>query len=446
MAELLSLENLLLIKPSLLEKRAIVRLMKDILLKSPTFAMACQQFEQVADILEIPDVDRERTKWPKRLISVSIPVRMDSGEVQVFYGYRVQHHLSIGPTKGGLRYNKNVDVGLVAALAMWMSWKCALVGLPFGGGKGGISCEPTMMSSRELELLTRRFTQEMIPFIGPEIDVMAPDMGTNEQIMAWMMDMYSTHVGHTVQGIVTGKPIAVGGSLGRRESTGKGVAHLTLRAMREHDIKAEGATVILQGFGNLGSHAALSLARQGVKIIGVGDISGAIYNPKGIDPHKLLEYAQTHIGIRDYPEADEMASDLLLEQKCDVLIPAALPQVIHKGNAGKLQCRILAEGANGPTTPEADEILDERGDIYVIPDVLCNSGGVIVSYFEWLQGLQHFFWSEKEVFARLEKILDRTFDRVLDKAKEMKVSNRTAALILGIEHVIQAKHVRGLFP
>jgi glutamate dehydrogenase (NAD(P)+) len=420
--------------------------MKESLLSNPVFAMACRQYDEVADLIHIPEPERERTKWPKRMITVSFPVHMDDGRTEVFWGYRVQHHLSIGPTKGGLRFHPEVELGEVAALAMWMSWKCSLAGLPYGGGKGGVNCDPSKMSLQEKERITRRYTQEMMPFISPETDVMAPDMGTDEQTMAWMMDTYSMNAGHSVQGIVTGKPVRIGGSLERREATGRGVAWLAFRAMEDLNIPTAGATAIVQGYGNVGSVAALALAEQGVLIIGISDAYGALYNPKGIDLLKLYQYVSEKKSIVGFPGAEPFDPNFLLEQSCDILVPAAVSQVIHAGNAGRLRCRILAEGANGPTTPDADTILNQRGDIYVIPDILCNSGGVIVSYFEWVQSLQHFFWKEAEVFEKLYGMLGHANRLIRKKTKEMNVSNRQAALIIGISNVVEAKRLRGLFP
>lgn len=420
--------------------------MKEALLSSPVFRMAAEQYDSTADFLSLPEPVRERCKWPKRMITVSVPVKMDSGKTHVFYAHRVQHHLSKGPTKGGLRYHPQVDLGEVAALAMWMSWKCALVHLPYGGGKGGIACDPTSMSPAELENLTRRFTQEMVPFIGPNIDVMAPDMGTNEQTMAWILDTYSTHVGHMVPSVVTGKPIVTSGSLGRREATGKGLVFLVGRALDQVKIPYTGATAIVQGFGNVGGVAAQTLAAEGVRVIGVGDATGAVFNAKGLDIPALNAHAQAHRGVKGFAGGDEIDPEELLIQPCDVLIPAALSMVIHEGNAGKLRCRILAEGANGPTTPAADRILEERGDIFVIPDILCNSGGVIVSYFEWVQSLQQFFWTEKEVFSKLDTLLDQAFREVMKFSRERNISHRRAALALGVQNVAQAKQILGLFP
>jgi glutamate dehydrogenase (NAD(P)+) len=412
----------------------------------PTFQMACQQFETVADYLEIPANDRDRLKLPKRSMVVSLPIHRDNGNIEVFTGYRVQHHLTLGPTKGGLRYHPDVALGEVAALAMWMSWKCALTGLPYGGAKGGIACDPRTMSVRELERLTRRYTQEMIPFIGPQVDVMAPDVGTNEQTMAWMMDSYSVHVGSTVSSIVTGKPVSVGGSLGRKESTGRGVAYLVNRAMDTIRLNASEATAVVQGFGNVGSVAAWSLVRQGVKIIALSDVNGGIYNRKGIDIWKLEEHIQKHKTLVGYSEADAITNEELLLTPCDILVPAAMERQITEKNAGQIKCRILAEGANGPTTPEADRILEQRPEVFVIPDILCNAGGVIVSYFEWVQDIQSFFWSETEVTDKLFRILEGAFTQVLHMSQKQKISMRMAALALGVKRVQEAKKVRGLFP
>jgi glutamate dehydrogenase (NAD(P)+) len=413
---------------------------------SPVFDMACQQFDLVADFLNIPDNLRDRLKLPRRALTVSIPVRMDDGTTKVFTGYRVQHHLTLGPTKGGIRFHPDVTMGEVAALAMWMSWKCALTGLPYGGAKGGVCCDPRTLSTGELERLTRRFTQELIPFIGPQLDIPAPDMGTNEQVMAWMMDTYSLQTGHCVPGVVTGKPVGLGGSLGRRESTGRGVAYLVSRAMDTLGIKAEGATAVIQGYGNVGSVAATSMAKQGVQIIAVSDAYGGIHNEAGLDLNALNEYVSQHKSVVGFPEAQPVNNTELLQIPCDVLIPAALERQIHKDNAGKIQCRILAEGANGPTTPEADEILSQRPDIFVIPDILCNSGGVIVSYFEWVQDLQSFFWGEGEVLDKLFRILEQAFTQTLQFHRKQQVSMRFAALSLGIKRVWEAKQTRGLYP
>jgi len=412
----------------------------------PTFRMACQQFDSVADHLEIPVAERDRLKYPKRSMTVAVPIRLDDGSTKVFPGYRVQHHLTLGPTKGGLRYHPDVTLGEVAALAMWMSWKCALTGLPYGGAKGGVTCDPTEMSRGELERITRRYTQEMIPFIGPQVDVMAPDLGTNEQTMAWMMDTYSMHEGHAVPGIVTGKPVSIGGSLGRREATGRGVAYLVNRATDTVGLDMSKCTAVVQGYGNVGSIAALSLARYGAKIIAVSDVSGGIYNQKGLDLFALEKHTAKKKAIAGFPESEPVTNEQLLVLPCDILVPAALERQITKENAGKIKCRILAEAANGPTTPEADAIIARRPEIFLIPDVLCNSGGVVVSYFEWVQDLQSFFWSETEIVDKLFRILESSFTEILTLSRKQKISMRLSALSLGVKRVQEAKRIRGLFP
>jgi glutamate dehydrogenase (NAD(P)+) len=412
----------------------------------PTFRMACQQFDRVADHLEIPEAERARLKFPKRSMTVALPVQRDDGTVQVFAGYRVQHHLTLGPTKGGLRYHPDVTLGEVAALAMWMSWKCALTGLPYGGAKGGVACDPTRLSKGELERLTRRFTQEMIPFIGPQVDVMAPDLGTNEQVMAWMMDSYSMHMGATVPSVVTGKPVLLGGSLGRREATGRGVGYLVNRATDAIGLDISKATAAVQGFGNVGSVAAFSLARYGVKVIAVSDVGGGVYNANGLDLWALEKHVAQARTVKGFSEAEPVTNEQLLVLPCDILVPAALERQITETNAGKLQCRILAEAANGPTTPEADAILVQRPEIFIIPDVLCNAGGVIVSYFEWVQDLQSFFWSETEVVDKLFRILETAYAQILALSRKQNLPMRVAALSLGIKRVQEAKRMRGLFP
>jgi glutamate dehydrogenase (NAD(P)+) len=408
--------------------------------------MACRQFDLVADYLQIPDAERDRLKFPKRAMTVALPIHRDDGRTEVFTGYRVQHHLTLGPTKGGLRYHPDVTIGEVAALAMWMSWKCALTGLPYGGAKGGITCDPRKLSITELERLTRRFTQEMIPFIGPQVDVMAPDVGTNEQTMAWMMDTYSVHVGSTVPSIVTGKPVGLGGSLGRREATGRGVGYLINRAMDVMGLEAARSTAVVQGFGNVGSVTAFSLAKYGVKVIAISDVNGGLYNRNGIDLRKLDAFAAEKKTIVGFPEAEPISNEELLVTSCDILVPAALERQITKANAERVQCRILAEAANGPTTPEADVIIAQRPDIFVIPDILCNAGGVVVSYFEWVQDLQSFFWTETEVMDKLFRILEGAFTQTLAVHRKQGISMRLAALSLGVKRVQEAKRMRGLFP
>jgi len=412
----------------------------------PTFRMACQQFDSVADHLEIPIPERDRLKYPKRSMTVAVPIRRDDGSTQVFAGYRVQHHLTLGPTKGGLRYHPDVTLGEVAALAMWMSWKCALTGLPYGGAKGGITCDPTKMSKGELEHLSRRYMQEMIPFIGPQVDVMAPDLGTNEQTMAWMMDTYSMHEGHAVPSIVTGKPVSVGGSLGRREATGRGVAYLVNRATDTIGLEMSKCTAVVQGYGNAGSIAALSLARYGAKVVAVSDAHGGIHNAKGLDLFALEKHVAEKKTVVGFSEAEPITNEQLLLLPCDILVPAALERQITETNAGKIKCRILAEAANGPTTPAADQIISQRPEIFVIPDILCNAGGVVVSYFEWVQDLQSFFWGETEITDKLFRILETAYTQVLTSSRKQKIPMRLAALSLGVKRVQEAKRIRGLFP
>lgn len=413
---------------------------------SDVFRMACKQFDSAADAINLPDSIRDRTKYPRRCLAVSIPVKRDDGSITIFEGYRVQHNLSTGPAKGGIRFHENVTLGEVAALSMWMSWKCSLVGLPYGGAKGGVIVNPRELSQRELEHLSRRYMQEMIHFLGPDIDVAAPDVGTNEQIMAWMMDTYSNHVGYLATAVVTGKPLSVGGSEGRREATGAGVAYLIKNYLTDMKLPIEQATVAIQGFGNVGSEAALALSQYGAKIIAISDYTGGIYNPKGIDLKKALAYLQYARVLKDFDGGEPISNEALLELPCTVLVPAALERVITEVSAPKLKCKLLAEAANGPTTNAADKIIEERGDIEVIPDVLCNSGGVIVSYFEWLQNRQNFYWSRDEVLSKLTGILDKAKVSVEYQKRKFKFSRRLAALTLGISRVAEAKQSRGLFP
>jgi glutamate dehydrogenase (NAD(P)+) len=413
----------------------------------PVFDMARQQFNVIADHIGIREDERDRLLYPKRAVVVSCPIHRDDGTTTVFQGYRVQHHLTLGPTKGGTRFSNSVDIGEIAALAVWMSWKCALVGLPYGGAKGGITVDPPSLSIRELEALSRRYMQEMIPFVGPHTDVMAPDMGTNEQVMAWFMDTYSAYQGQTVTEIVTGKPVAAGGTVGRREATGRGVVHLAMRAAEQIGLNPSGATAIVQGFGNVGSISALELVARGVKVTGLSDHTACLYDPRGLPIEAIIRHVATNRILAGF--SAEAAADpaTLLTQPCDFLVPAALERVIDGPMAQKLRCRVLAEGANGPTTPDADLVLqDRRDEVFLIPDILCNSGGVIVSYFEWVQDLQQLFWQETEVDTRLVHILDRTFDQVNARVKRENISHRTAAMAIGVEKVHAAKQLRGLFP
>ena len=412
---------------------------------SPTFRMACRQLESVAEAIEIDKGILSRLALPKRALVVSIPVKMDDGHTEVFTGYRVQHSLTSGPSKGGLRYHPSVDVGEVAALAMWMSWKCGIMHLPFGGAKGGIACDPAALSRNEKEHLTRRFTEEVLCIIGPRQDVMAPDLGTDEQTMAWIMDTYSMKVGYACPEIVTGKPVELGGCVGRREATGRGVTYCILEAMKELQIHPENATAVVQGYGNVGSVACQELHQRGVRVVAVGDRYGAIRNPRGIDVPALARHCSEGKLLRDFPQAEPIDPADLLTTQCTVLVPAALERVITAANAGRLRCRILAEAANGPTTPEADLVLNES-DVFIIPDVLCNAGGVTVSYFEWVQDIQQFLWSEEQVNQKLQELMLKAFRQVSNLAKTRNLTMRVAALSLGVQKIAREKQQRGLFP
>ena len=412
---------------------------------SPMYRMACRQLEVAAEQIDLDLGILERLSAPKRALVVSIPIRMDDGRTESFIGYRVQHSLTSGPSKGGLRYHSTVDLGEVAALAMWMSWKCGIMNLPFGGAKGGISCDPAALTRGELERLTRRFTQEILVVIGPRMDVMAPDLGTDEQTMAWIYDTYSMHVGYACPEIVTGKPVELGGCVGRREATGRGVVYCIQEAMNELHLKMEEATAVVQGFGNVGSVVCQELFQRGVRILAVGDRYGNIHNPHGIDIPALTRHVAAGQSLPDFPQAEHIAAEQLLTLPCTILVPAAVERVIGQGNAGKLRCRILAEGANGPTTPEADAILDST-DIFVIPDILCNAGGVTVSYFEWVQDIQQFLWNEAQVNQRLQELMIRAFHQVYSLSQERRITMRTAALSLGVQKVAKEKLRRGLFP
>jgi glutamate dehydrogenase (NAD(P)+) len=412
---------------------------------SPTFEMACRQLDAVAEVIDVDKGVLRRMSVPKRALVVSIPVRMDDGRTDVFTGYRVQHSLTSGPSKGGLRYHPSVDLGEVAALAMWMSWKCGIMNLPFGGAKGGIGVDPAMLSRGEVERLTRRFTEEVLNVIGPRMDVMAPDLGTDEQTMAWIMDTYSMKVGYACPEVVTGKPVELGGCVGRREATGRGVTYCILEAMKELNLRPSEATAVVQGFGNVGAVACQELARNGVKLLAVGDRYGAIRNLKGIDVAALTRHMAEGKLLKDFAGAETISPAELLTTPCTVLVPAALERVIHKDNAANLRCRILAEAANGPTTPEADELLSDSG-IFIVPDVLCNAGGVTVSYFEWVQDIQQFLWTGDEVNQRLKELMLRAFHQVRTLARERKLSMRTAALSLGVQKIAKEKMRRGLYP
>jgi glutamate dehydrogenase (NAD(P)+) len=415
------------------------------LFKSPAFENAITQFDRACERLALGDWPRERLRLPQRTLVVNCPVRMDDGKIKVFIGYRVQHNLILGPGKGGVRYHPDVDMGEVAALAMGMSWKCGLAELPFGGAKGGVGVDPGKFSSSEIERLTRRYTAEILPIIGPSKDIPAPDMGTNPQVMAWMMDTYSMTEGYTTPAVATGKPVLIGGSLGREEATGFGVAFIIEDALRHFGETLSRKRVAIQGFGNVGTYTAQKLSEMGFTIVAVSDLYGGIYNSSGLPVLKLLEIPKQKGRIQEFKEGDKITNSELLTIDCDILIPAAIGRVITKENAPNLRCKMVVEAANGPTTTYADDILEERG-IPVIPDILANGGGVIVSYFEWVQGLQEYYWSKDMVFAELQKRVHNTFRRVTNYANEKSVSLRMAALMLGINQVAQAMILRGLYP
>jgi glutamate dehydrogenase (NAD(P)+) len=406
---------------------------------------AVAQLDQVADRLHLDHDTHLRLRYPRRALVVSIPVRMDDGRTEVFMGYRVHHNTALGPTKGGLRYDAEVSMGEVTALAMLMTWKCSLMGLPYGGAKGGVRCTPRSMSKRELESLTRRYTAEIMLFIGPDLDIPAPDLGTDEQIMAWMMDTYSMTQGKSVPGVVTGKPILVGGSAGRREATGRGIVYVLYQAVHSLGEELRGKKVVVQGFGNVGGVAARMLWRDGAVVQGVSDFKGGVWNGQGLDIRTLEEHVKEAGSVVGFPGADAISNQDILEQPCDILLPAATGSQIREDNADRIRARIVIEGANGPTTPEADKILRDRG-ILVIPDILANAGGVVVSYFEWVQGLQFFFWQESEITSRLQEIMARAFTRVWNASKKENVDLRTAALMEGVRRVADAHQIRGLYP
>lgn len=416
---------------------------------SPFYRQAVDQLFSVAQYIDVPSGVLERLRYPKRTITVSIPVRMDDGSTRMFLGTRVQHSLTAGPGKGGLRYAPNVDVGEVTALAMLMSWKCGLANLPFGGAKGGVNCNPREMSIGELERLTRRLTQELTPFIGPNIDVMAPDVGTNAQVMAWIYDTYSTNVGSNVPHIVTGKPVEVFGTLGRVTATGCGIVYCIEEAAKVVGLKLNGSTAIVQGFGNVGSVTAKELHARGVRIVGVADVTGHYARREGYDIPALIAHAEANGNIAGFPgiAAEKVTREEFFALDCDIAVPAALEMQINEAVARTLKCRILAEGANGPCTSDADLFLRQHPkQIFVIPDILCNSGGVIVSYFEWVQAIQMYFWTAEEVDARLQQLIRRAFLKTNHVAQSRGMDMRTAALILGIQDVAREKAVRGLYP
>jgi glutamate dehydrogenase (NAD(P)+) len=408
------------------------------------FESMMQRFDEAARRLDLDPNIYKILRWPNREITLYIPVMMDDGNYQVFTGYRVQHNFARGPAKGGIRYSPDVTLDEVRALAAWMTWKCAVVNIPFGGGKGGVICDPREMSLTELERLTRRYTAELLDFIGPEKDVPAPDMNTNEQVMAWMMDTYSMHARHTVTAVVTGKPIEIGGSRGRREATGRGLLFVCDEACKRFNLNIPGTRVVIQGAGNVGGTAALLMHKQGYKVVGIADITGALYNPAGLDVAGVLAYLKENKTVEGYAEAEHLSNPDILEVDCEILMPAATENVITTNNADRLKCRILAEGANGPTTADADDIIAEK-NIFVIPDILANAGGVTVSYFEWVQDRMGFFWNEQTVNTRLHEIMVSSFNDVVGFSEKFQVNTRLAAYMLAIDRVAYDTRLRGIY-
>ncbi len=409
------------------------------------WAVAQQQFDLAAEHLKLDPGLRQVLREPRRALTVTFPVKMDDGTVRVFTGYRVQHNLGRGPAKGGIRYHQNVSIDEVKALAMWMTWKCAVVGIPYGGGKGGVIVDPKKLSQKELEGLTRRFATEIEVLIGPERDIPAPDVNTNAQVMAWIMDTYSMHQGYTVPGVVTGKPISLGGSEGRNEATARGCVYTIVEAARHLGMDLTTARVAVQGFGNAGSIAARLIAQEGSTVVAVSDSTGGIHRPDGLDIARVVGWKKEHGTVQGFPGAKDITNAEILEVDCDILIPAALENQITERNAGNVKARLIAEAANGPTTPDADQILARNG-VFMIPDILCNAGGVTVSYFEWVQDLNRDQWTESAVNDKLRVIMTRAFGETLAIAKRESCDMRTAAYLLAVERVADAMHMRGLYP
>jgi glutamate dehydrogenase (NAD(P)+) len=412
---------------------------------SSAWTSALSQLEEAAEFMKLEPELLEVFRYPKRILQVAVPVRMDHGDIEVFTGYRVHYSLARGPAKGGIRYHPEVSLDEVKALAMWMTWKCAVVGIPYGGAKGGVQVEPKRLSLGELERLTRRYASEILPFIGPEKDVPAPDVNTDERIMGWIMDTYSMNQGYSVPEIVTGKPIAIGGSQGRSGATSRGVLVVALCALKQMGLAPDGLRVAIQGFGKVGGFAAQLFHDAGFNVVAVSDYKGGVYNPRGLNPSALMRFRDEADTIAGFTNADSISNEELLQLECDVLIPAAMEDQITEHNAGKVKAKIVVEAANGPTTPPADHILNDRG-ILVVPDVLANAGGVTVSYFEWVQDLQAYFWTEDEVNARMRSVMENAYDHVNALAEEKDVRLRLAALSVGIGRVAEAHRVRGLYP
>ena len=413
--------------------------------KPNPYQIAVEQFMQAADKLNMDEGMKQILSQPKRELTVHFPVRLDDGSYKVFTGFRVQHSLTRGPAKGGIRYHQDVTLDEVKALAMWMTWKCATVGIPYGGAKGGVIINPKEYSQAELERLTRRFAAEISPIIGPEIDIPAPDVNTNSQTMAWIMDTISMLKGYPMPGLITGKPIGIQGSLGRNEATARGLQYVVREATKVKGMRLEGASVVVQGFGNAGSIAATLLAEDGAKILGVSDSQGGIYSSKGIDPNKAVRYKQEHGTLAGFPDSDNISNMDLLELECDILVPAALESVITARNADRIKTKMIAEAANGPTTPEADRVLYEKG-VMILPDILANAGGVTVSYFEWAQNIQGYYWAEDEVNQKLERVMKRAFQDVYETSGNSSVDMRTGAYMLAISRVAEVTKLRGIFP
>jgi glutamate dehydrogenase (NAD(P)+) len=409
------------------------------------FRIAQIQFDMAAEYLKLDPGLRQILRTPKRVLEVAIPVKLDNGQTKVFTGFRVQHNVARGPAKGGLRYHPNVTLDEVKALAAWMTWKTATVNLPYGGAKGGVICDPKRMSKGELERMTRRYAAEIQPIIGPEIDIPAPDLYTDAQTMAWIMDTYAMTVGRASPGVVTGKPVSIGGSEGRNEATGRGVLYVVEEACKVKKISLRGASVAIQGFGNVGSAVARLFMEKKAKIVAISDSRGGVHNPRGIDPLRAMRYKERSGTVVGMPGASRISNDELLLLKCDILIPAAMENVITLHNADQIKAKIVAEAANGPTTPHADEVLSRRG-VFVIPDILANAGGVTVSYFEWAQDLQGFFWQVQEVNSKLEFVMKRAFNDVYESMRKCHVYPRAGAYILAVSRVAEAMQVRGLFP
>ena len=409
------------------------------------WTIAQRQFDIAADALDLQPGLRAILRVPQRELTVNFPVKLDDGSIAVFTGYRIHHNAARGPTKGGIRYHPDTGLDEVRALAMWMTWKCAVVNIPYGGAKGGVICDPKQLSMAELERLTRRYTSEISILLGPEKDIPAPDVNTTPQVMAWMMDTFSMHRGYTVPAVVTGKPINIGGSRGRNEATARGTTIVIREVSRERGMHIDGAKVVIQGYGNAGSIAARLLHEMGAMVIGVSDSKGGIFNPGGLDPAAVLRYKSANGTVVGFPEADRISNAELLELPCDILVPAALENQITAANAGRIKARIVAEAANGPTTPEADEILYDGG-VIVLPDILANAGGVTVSYFEWVQNLQDFFWTEREVNERLDQVMVASYEQVRAIAEQRKVHLRTAAYLLAVQRVAEATMTRGIYP